>query len=69
MSKTIATTKMSSRGQIVIPESIRKQLGLVPGAQFGVEGYLRISIGLPPDELEVGLARIKAELDVVRRVG
>lgn len=30
----IATTKMSSKGQIVIPESVRNQLGLMPGAQF-----------------------------------
>ncbi len=41
----------------------------MPGAHFGMEGYLRISIGLPPDELEAGLARIKAELDAVRRPG
>ncbi len=34
----IATTKMSSKGQIVIPEDIRKRLGLKPGAQFVVVG-------------------------------
>ena len=33
---SIATTRMSSKGQIVIPESIRKQLGLEPGSQFVV---------------------------------
>lgn len=33
-----ATTKMSSKGQIVIPEEIRKRLGLKPGAQFVVVG-------------------------------
>jgi AbrB family looped-hinge helix DNA binding protein len=38
MPKTVATTKMSSRGQVVIPESIREQLGLEPGAQFVVLG-------------------------------
>lgn len=32
------TTKMSSKGQIVIPEEIRKRLGLKPGAQFVVVG-------------------------------
>jgi AbrB family looped-hinge helix DNA binding protein len=34
----IATTKLSSKGQIVIPEEIRKRLGLEPGAQFVVIG-------------------------------
>lgn len=35
---TIATTKMSSKGQIVIPEEIRNRLGLKPGSQFVVVG-------------------------------
>ncbi len=34
----LATTKMSSKGQIVIPEDIRKRLGLKSGAQFVVVG-------------------------------
>ena len=33
---TIATTKMSSKGQVVIPETIRKKLGLKPGTEFVV---------------------------------
>jgi AbrB family looped-hinge helix DNA binding protein len=33
-----ATTKMSSKGQVVIPEDIRKRLKLKPGAQFVVVG-------------------------------
>jgi AbrB family looped-hinge helix DNA binding protein len=32
----LATTKMSSRGQVVIPEDIRKQLKLQNGSQFAV---------------------------------
>lgn len=36
--KTIATTKMSSKGQVVIPENIRESLGLKPGSQFVVVG-------------------------------
>jgi len=35
---TLATTRMSSKGQIVIPETIRKRLNLQPGAQFVVVG-------------------------------
>ena len=34
----LATTKMSSKGQVVIPEDIRKQLKLKPGVQFVVVG-------------------------------
>ncbi len=34
----ISTTKMSSKGQVVIPEGVRKQLGLKTGAQFVVVG-------------------------------
>ena len=33
-----ATTKLSSKGQVVIPEEIRKRLGLEAGAQFIVVG-------------------------------
>ena len=33
-----ATTKLSSRGQVVIPEEIRTRLGLEAGAQFVVVG-------------------------------
>lgn len=34
----VATTKMSSKGQVVIPEDIRKQLRLKAGSQFVVVG-------------------------------
>ena len=33
-----STTKMSSKGQVVIPEEIRNELGLEPGTQFVVVG-------------------------------
>lgn len=36
--ETIATTRMSSKGQVVIPETIRKRLNLKEGAQFVVVG-------------------------------
>ncbi len=35
---SIATTKLSSKGQVVIPEEVRRELGLEPGAQFVVMG-------------------------------
>ena len=34
----LATTKMSSKGQVVIPEDIRKRLNLKAGSQFVVMG-------------------------------
>lgn len=34
----VSTTKMSSKGQVVIPENIRKQLKLKAGDQFIVLG-------------------------------
>jgi AbrB family looped-hinge helix DNA binding protein len=36
--ETVATTRLSSKGQIVIPENIRKQLNLKEGDQFVVVG-------------------------------
>jgi len=35
---TLATTRMSSKGQIVIPENIRKELNLKEGTLFVVMG-------------------------------
>ena len=34
----VATTKLSSKGQVVIPENIRKKLSLEAGVQFIVVG-------------------------------
>lgn len=34
----LATTRMSSKGQVVIPENIRKRLKLKTGSQFVVVG-------------------------------
>jgi len=36
--ETVATTRMSSKGQVVIPEAIRKRLNLEEGVQFVVVG-------------------------------
>jgi AbrB family looped-hinge helix DNA binding protein len=36
--ESLATTRMSSKGQVVIPEEIRDRLGLKVGTQFVVVG-------------------------------
>lgn len=36
--KTVATTRLSSKGQVVIPEEIRERMGLKAGAEFVVVG-------------------------------
>lgn len=50
--ETLATTRMSSKGQVVIPESIRKQLNLKEGSQFLVVGdadVVILKVVEPPD--------------------
>ncbi len=60
-----ATTKLSSRGQVVIPEEIRKRLGLEVGAQFVVvgEGNVVVLKALKPPKL----SEFKALLDEAQR--
>jgi AbrB family looped-hinge helix DNA binding protein len=60
-----STTKLSSRGQVVIPEEIRNRLGLEPGAQFVVvgEGDVVILKALKPPKME----EFKALLDRVQK--
>ena len=36
--QAVATTRMSSKGQVVIPEELRNSLGLKTGSQFVVVG-------------------------------
>ncbi|GAB4446343.1 MAG: AbrB/MazE/SpoVT family DNA-binding domain-containing protein [Anaerolineales bacterium] len=50
---TLATTRMSSKGQVVIPETIRKRLKLEEGAQFVVVGDADVIIlkAIAPPEL------------------
>ncbi|MDJ0766596.1 MAG: AbrB/MazE/SpoVT family DNA-binding domain-containing protein [Myxococcota bacterium] len=65
MHEALSTTKMSSRGQVVIPESIREQLGLKAGDQFIVVGQgdvVMLKVITPPsideyDDLKKKLRR------------
>ncbi|MBW1727848.1 MAG: AbrB/MazE/SpoVT family DNA-binding domain-containing protein [Deltaproteobacteria bacterium] len=59
----VSTTKMSSKGQVVIPENIRKQLNLKAGAQFVVVGEKDVVILkniAPPSLDEFGALIAKA---------
>ena len=60
-----STTRLSTRGQVVIPEEIRKRLGLEPGAQFVVigEGDVVVLKALKPPKLE----DLKPLLDKVQK--
>jgi AbrB family looped-hinge helix DNA binding protein len=67
----IGTTKMSSKGQVVIPEDIRNQLKLKAGAQFVVVGdkdtVVLKTISPPPiDEFEYLLKYARRQ---ARKVG
>ena len=67
----IATTRMSSKGQVVIPEEIRKKLNLKPGARFIVvaeRDALLLKLISPPskDEFERLLASAR---EAARKAG
>jgi len=69
--ESLATTKLSSRGQVVIPEEIRLRLGLKAGTQFVVVGDRDVvilkSIAPPAmDELDDLLRRAR---DAARKAG
>lgn len=53
--QTLATTRMSSKGQVVIPEEIRGRLGLEEGVQFVVvgEGDVVILKTITPPSMDV----------------
>jgi AbrB family looped-hinge helix DNA binding protein len=51
----LSTTKLSSKGQVVIPEEVRKRLGLEVGAQFVVVGegdVVILKVIAPPSRAE-----------------
>ena len=63
--ENIETTRMSSKGQVVIPEMIREKLGLKAGSKFVVLGdkdYVILKSIQPPslDDLDEMLKRSRA---------
>ena len=67
----IATTKLSSKGQVVIPEPIRRRLGLEAGTEFVVLGedgtvVLKVIDPLSMREFDGIVARARED---ARRVG
>lgn len=55
--QALATTKLSSKGQVVIPEDVRERLGLKPGVQFVVVGdgdVVMLKVISPPPVEEFG---------------
>ena len=67
----LATTKMSSKGQVVIPEAIRKRLGLKTGAQFVVVGDKDVVIlkAISPPSMEDFDALISEAQRQARKAG
>lgn len=67
----VATTKMSSKGQVVIPEDIRKRLKLKAGSQFVVMGKDDVVIlkAIAPPSMEEFDALIAEVRSQARRAG
>ena len=70
----LSTTKLSSKGQVVIPEEVRRRLGLEAGAQFVVIGegdVVILKVIAPPSRSEfrdlVSKARRQARKAGMRR--
>ena len=65
--EALATTKLSSKGQIVIPEEIRNQLGLATGDVFLVMGggdSILLKVIHHPAEKDFDLMLAKVRSDV-----
>jgi AbrB family looped-hinge helix DNA binding protein len=68
---TLATTRMSSKGQVVIPEAIRQQLGLRSGTQFVVLAQRDVLIlrAIAPPSMDEFSNLISAARKAARRTG
>lgn len=67
----VSTTKMSSKGQVVIPENIRKKLNLKVGSQFIVLGEKDVVIlkNISPPSLDEFSVLIADARKKARQVG
>ncbi|MBW1976133.1 MAG: AbrB/MazE/SpoVT family DNA-binding domain-containing protein [Deltaproteobacteria bacterium] len=67
----VATTKLSSRGQVIIPEDIRKKLNLKAGTQFIVLGDKDVVIlkKISPPAIDEFDDLIKKARKTARQVG
>ncbi len=64
--KDIATTRLSSRGQVVIPEAIRRKMGLESGTEFvvlGEDGTVVLKVIEAPSMREFDEIMAKARRD------
>jgi AbrB family looped-hinge helix DNA binding protein len=69
--EALATTRLSSKGQVVIPEEIRARLGLEAGARFVVVGdrdVVILKVITPPSKGEFRTLLAKARRQA-RRAG
>ncbi len=67
MSNYIATTKLSSKGQVVIPEEIREKMGLHSGDQFIVfanNDYVMFKMIMKPSKYALQAMRAKIRKSV-----
>jgi AbrB family looped-hinge helix DNA binding protein len=69
--RSLATTKLSSKGQVVIPEEIRQRLGLREGAQFVVvgEGDVVIFKSIAPPAMEEFDELVRRARGAARKAG
>ena len=67
----VATTRLSSKGQVVIPEEIRRRLGLDTGAQFVVvgEGDVVVLKAIKPPSMSQFGELTKAASKAARKAG
>jgi len=67
----VATTRMSSKGQVVIPEEIRRRLHLDTGAQFVVvgEGDVVVLKAIKPPSMSQFDELTKAARQAARKAG
>ena len=68
---SLATTKLSSKGQIVIPEEIRVRLGLKEGTQFVVVGERDVVIlkSIAPPAMEEFDELVRRARGAARKAG